>query len=148
MCSPPPLPEPSSIPLHSCPFSPTLNLHLPCILYVRCALCAVHCVLCVCAVPDPLFCVQAGHVSPTSLNFTWYVASAAPSVAVLSSPDAVSSSWLPIVRVASRWASPEVPVGVRVTFEFLVLGDKSLGQFHAPPACNASQSLGLGVVGE
>jgi hypothetical protein len=83
---------------------------------------------------------QAGHSSASPASFAWHVLSEVPGVSVESRPDDVSASWLPEFVFAVAWGGRGAPgVGVaNVVFEVLLFGDRALGTFHVPPACNGS----------
>ncbi len=82
---------------------------------------------------------QAGHVSVDALEVSWHVLAALPPVALLAGPSPVSGTWLPSLRVGVDWGAQGPPPGDEgVTLEFSLLGDRSLGAFHAPSVCNGS----------
>ncbi len=78
------------------------------------------------------------------MQFSWHVLSKVPTALVASHPDPQSASWQPEFTIRADWIG-EVPDGgnAAVTFEFLLLGDRSLGAFHVPPQCPVNGLAGF-----
>ncbi len=91
---------------------------------------------------------QAGHVSASPGVFTWNVLASVPGVAVTARPAPVSSAWRPTFALHAHWGSSEPPPqgNALIVFEFMLLGSKDLGSFHAPALCPTNE-VGFGSGG-
>ena len=92
---------------------------------------------------------QAGVMSSRPVTFSWHVLLSAPSVRVLSRPDAVSGSAVAAFTLSTDWGTQAVTRGMAaesasVTYQALLLSDNTLGSFHTPPSC-ADVVVGVGT---
>ena len=92
---------------------------------------------------------QAGVRSVTSSTFQWLVIASAPTVTVLTQPDAASGSRTPTLRFGVAWPNVTVAAGAaaNVTFNVLLSGDVDIGVYHSPPVCGVGGVSGAQALG-